>query len=93
MQQICTAITDLPTYFIQSVALGLFFSLLRDNNDEKNSAEGEFARACWLAWAVSGLGQNGSSRRGGGGTSLAWRKGLYQVLKTFNEKGHLAMVG
>ena len=68
MQQICTAITDLPTYFIQSVALGLFFSLLRDNNDEKNSAEGEFARACWLAWAVSGLGQNG-----GAAAARPWR--------------------
>jgi len=68
MQQICTAITDLPTYFIQYVALGLFFSLLRDNNDEKNSAEGEFARACWLAWAVSGLGQNG-----GAAAARPWR--------------------
>ena len=93
MQQTCTAVPDLPTYFIQSNALGLFFPLLRDNNDEKNSAEREFARACWLAWAVSGLGQNGSSRQQGGGTALAWRKGLYQVQKTFNEKGHLAKVG
>ena len=96
MQQTCTAIPDLPTYFIQSNALGLFFPLLRDNNDEKNSAEREFTRACWLAWAVSGLGQNGSSRQqggGGGGTALAHCKGLYQVQKTFNEKGRLAMVG
>ena len=95
MQQICTAITDLPTYYIQSIALGLFFSLLRDNNDEKNSAEREFARACWLVLAVSGLGQDGSSRQqgGGGGTALAWRKGLYQVKKTFNEQERLSKVG